>query len=398
MISLIVLVWVFFALAIHPYVTYPLILLAWSRLAPTATCSASELSDEDKPVISVIIPAYNEEASIAERLRNIQALNWPEDKLEIIVSSDGSEDCTDDIVREMARSDPRIKLLALSRGGQTAAINAGAREATGDIMVITDATTAFGENVLRGLSVYFNDRSVACVVGEVSMVPAGETPVNFAEGLYWRLEAAVRHLEAVVGVGFVGSGACTMFRREKLPNLDPRAAADLDLTLKIIEGGGRIIQLSNVGVYDYMDGDVASQLRSRPRRVRLGLKSIAINKEVLNPLRHAGYAFAIISHKILRWLTGLWMLGMFVTSGVLAFYYMLPLYTVIFAAQAVFYLLALLGLLASKTSLARFRLLSVPLSVTVVAIGFLKGVIDFLKGKHVAIWQPEGSTADKQST
>lgn len=391
---LIVLFWVFFALAIHPYVTYPLILSVWSRLARRPV-KAEEWEDSAKPIVSVVVPAFNEADNIAQRIDNLFELNWPADRLEIIISSDGSDDDTNAIVHELAEDDPRIRLLALPRGGQTSAINAGVQAATGELVIITDAATRFDPDVLRSLSTHFRDPRIHCVVGEVSMLPLGKTPVSRAEALYWRFEAVVRHLEAMVGIGFVGSGACTMARREFFPELLPTASSDLELTLKLLQAGGRIIQLNGVGVYDYMDGDISGQLRSRPRRVRKSLTTVANNKSILNPFRYPRQAFAIVSHKILRWLTGLWMLGMLVTSGALAFVHLAPLYIAIFWIQAAFYLLALIGLALAKTSIASNPLLAVPLSVTVVAAAFLKGVVEFIGGKRDATHQPQPVTPNR---
>lgn len=390
MITAIVLFWLFFILSLHPWVLYPLMLMGWSRLVRNQP-TWEELDDDDKPLITVVIPAYNEERLIARRIANILSLNWPSDRLEVVVSSDGSDDATEEIVRKFAEEDPRIRLLALSRGGQAAAIDHGVKAARGELVVITDAATSFDENVLRKLSIPFADPQVQCVVGEISMLPLEESALCRAEGFYWRFEATLRRLEAVLGMGFHGSGPCTMARREGFPVIDPRAAADLDLTLKMVQAGGRVIHLRNIGVYDYMDGNIAGQMRSRPRRTVQGLTCFVTNRRLLNPFLYPGHSFAILSHKIMRWLTGIWVIGLFFVSGLLAFGDTHPFYTAFFSLQVAFYVLALIGFIFARTPISRFPLLAVPLSTVVVMLAFLKGVFEFLFGKRDGTWQPAGS-------
>ena len=112
MILLIVLFWVFFALALHPYITYPFVIMILSSLRPRPAQQARQ-----KPLVTVVIPAYNEENDIERRVRNLLEMDWPADRLEVIVVSDGSEDRTNEIVRALATSDPRVHLLDIPRGG-----------------------------------------------------------------------------------------------------------------------------------------------------------------------------------------------------------------------------------------------------------------------------------------
>ncbi len=386
--SIVILFWVFFGLAIYPFAIYPLLL----RIASLGG-SKPRRDAAHTPSISVVVAAWNEEDLVARRIENLLASDYPEDLLEIIIASDGSTDRTNEIVAAYAARDDRVGLLALEHHGKTPTVNAGVAAATGDIIISSDAGTMFNEDTIRKLASYFADDSVDCVVGELNMVPIEDAPFNRGERLYWQFEAMLRYLEARAGMGFQGCGPCMAIRRENYPELPSDGSDDLSAPLQIAHRGGRVIQVMDIGVTDFMDGATDNQLQSRRRRVVRALRTISHSRGILNPFRHPRTALAVFSHKILRWLVGLWMLGMFVTSAWLWWHEDILLYDVAFYGQAVFYVLALLGYLLSKTRAAKIPLLSVPLAVCVVALAFLGGIIEFLRGRSYATWQPTASAA-----
>jgi biofilm PGA synthesis N-glycosyltransferase PgaC len=380
MILLIVLFWVFFALALHPYITYPFVIMILSSLRPRPAQEAHQ-----KPLVTVVIPAYNEENGIERRVRNLLEMDWPVDRLEVIVVSDGSEDRTNEIVRALATSDPRVRLLDIPRGGKCAAINAGAAAASGEIVLLTDVPTQFAPDVISKLVAHLGDPRVWVAVGTVNMLPFERTPLNFTEGLYWRFESRLREMEARAGLAFIGSGACIAVRRDRFPQLEDDASDDLNLVLKVIAQGGRAVQVANIGVYDYMDGDVSKQLQSRTRRVVRSLTTISRNVAIMNPLNHPDYAFCVISHKVLRWMSPLWLIGMLVTSAGL---FAVPFYRYAFFAQTAFYGLALVGLVTQRLSVSSSPLLAVPLGVVVANVAFLRGLVTFLTGGRLRTHEP----------
>ncbi|MGD9497874.1 MAG: glycosyltransferase [Armatimonadota bacterium] len=390
MTAVIVLFWVFVALAVYPYLIYPTLILFASILFPRRTRTGPM-----QPSVSIVIAARNEEANIRERVQNAVAMDYPRDRLEVIIASDGSTDRTNAIVQEMSAQDGRVRLLELPHGGQSAAINAAVAAATGDIVVRTDANTRFSPDVLRKMIMYFADPEVQCVVGKITMVPLEDAPYNMTEGLYWRFEARLRALEALVGVAFVGSGPCMAVRRKSYPQLKNDEGEDLSATLQIISGGGRIVQVSDLGAYDYMDGRTAGQVRCRSRRVTTALRAIWNNRAILNPFRYPQYCFSVLSHKVLRWLTGVWLLGAAVTNAVLMIHTQALLYDALFYLQAAFYLVALAGLLLSHTEVAKVPVFAIPMSILVVSAAFIKGVAAFLLGSRLTRWEPAGSAQGK---
>ncbi len=384
---LIVAFWVLLGLAIHPYVTYPVIILFWSILRPKRVIRATIT-----PRVSVVIAVYNEENSVAKRIENVLAMDYPADKLEVIIASDGSVDRTNEIVAEYAARDSRVKLLELDRAGQSSTINSAVREASGEIIIRTDAATRFSPDVVKKLVSCFADENVQCVVGRITMLPLEEAPYNVSESLYWRFETRLRDLEALAGIAFVGSGPCMAIRSDYYPSLRGDAVEDLTTTLKIIEAGGRIMQISDLDAYDYMDGPTSGQVRARTRRVTMALNSIWQSRAMLNPFRYPGYAFSIMSHKIIRWMLGFWLIGMLITSSFLGFGQDLPFFLYAFYVQSGFYALAILGALVARTRMAKVPVLSIPMSVCVISAAFLKGIADFMFGRNSSGWIPAGSS------
>jgi len=386
---LVVLFWLFFALVIHPYVTYPILMLFWSILWPRPVQSKRIC-----PCVTLVVAVFNEEDTIAERIENALSLDYPQDRLEIIIASDGSTDRTNEIVAEFAARDDRVHFLDLPRAGKCAAINAAVEQADTEIVAMSDAAAHFSSDVLMKMVGYFADPTVHCVVGKVTMLPLEDGPYNALEAIYWRYESRLRQLEALAGIAFVAGGQCMAVRKQCCPQLSLNAADDLSATMGIIKNRGRIVEVSNLGVYDYMDGRTHKQMRSRSRRVALALTSIWHNRAILNPFRHPDYGFCIFSHKIVRWLLGFWLLGMLVTSGILGAMVWVPLYWILFLVQLGFYLLAVLGMLLGRSRMAKIPIVSLPMAICVVSTAFLRGLVGFLWGEQRARWQPAKAETD----
>ncbi len=386
---LIVLFWVFVALTLYPFAIYPSLLWLYTSIA-----GSPPVTGDVSLMVSIIIPCWNEEDFVEQRIENLNEQDYPAELIEIIIASDGSSDGTNEIVRDLAEDDPRIRLLELQRGGQTAALDAGVEAAGGDVIVITDAGTTFAPDTISKLMRHFADKSVDCVVGAWTVLPvAPNAPYSRGERVYRKFEDRLRSLEARAGVAFHGQGACTGFRRGVYPRLPPDIAADLGAGLSIAVEGGHIVEALDLGVKDYMDGKTSQQLRARRRRVVRGMAAIRHYGRAMNPLHRPGLAFAVWSHKILRWLTGVWMLGAFITSALVWGFYNIPLYEVLFYLQAAFYLAAFIGYLGDGTRVSRIPIFGIPMSICVVTFAFTRGMIQVITGTREELWTPAGANA-----
>src|SRR3990172_7849535 len=194
--------WACLGLAAYAYFGYPLLLwaLASLRRAPPTPQGLNGW-----PSVSLIIAAYNEEKSIGAKLENSLALDYPKDRLEIIVAANGCTDGTEEIVRRFA--DRGVKLVSLSSPGKTAAQNAAAAMALGEVVIFSDAHCSYEPHALTHLAAHFSNPRVGVVMGRVVWGDTGAPPAARGEGLYWRYEDFLKTQESRLGRCLVGSGA-----------------------------------------------------------------------------------------------------------------------------------------------------------------------------------------------
>ncbi|MDH3604875.1 MAG: glycosyltransferase, partial [Candidatus Tectomicrobia bacterium] len=181
--------WLSLALIVYVYMGYPLVLLAAARFARLTRHDETYL-----PTVSLVIAAYNEEKVLREKLENSLALDYPEDKLEIVVASDGSTDLTNEIAASYASRGVRLHHVS-PRGGKTRALNRVVPRTHGDILVLSDANTMYQPDAIRKLVRHFADPRVGAVSGDVRLVDAAETHAH-SEGLYYRYERWLQRMES----------------------------------------------------------------------------------------------------------------------------------------------------------------------------------------------------------
>ncbi len=227
--------WLSGAVVAYVYVGYPLLL----KLAHLAFGRAPSHPPAVEPPVTLVISAFNEEASIREKLENTLQLDYPADRLQVLVVSDASDDRTDDIVREFAGRGVRLLRMA-ERGGKTVGLNAAIREASGDVVVFSDANAMYRRDALRRLSAPFADRTVGAVVGE-STYHDSETASEASESLYWKYETAIKRLESETGSVVGGDGAIYAIRRGLYVPMRADALSDFVNPLQIVKSGHRCL-------------------------------------------------------------------------------------------------------------------------------------------------------------
>lgn len=334
-----------------------------------------------EPKVTVIVAAYNESSVIADRLTNIDEVDYPATKIDILVASDGSTDDTNQIVS--AWSDPRVRLLVLPRGGRALAHNRAAAVATGDILVFTDAHTTFQKDFLAKIVQPFSHPEVGCVVGRLRFVTARQTLAEDT-GMYWRYETKLREWESRTGLLAVGTGACMAIRRGLFGAIHPDEDIDDAIPLDLLLHGYRVVFAPNAVAFDVAPSTPGDEIRARARMTALSLTAILRRRVLLNPFRFPRITIALLSHRIFRFLTPIFTLGSFWSSVLLAGE---PLYRVAFIVQVVFYACALSGWVSARWGCA-LPLVRFPLSFCVWSIGFGMGLIRVLRGQRVTTYSP----------
>jgi cellulose synthase/poly-beta-1,6-N-acetylglucosamine synthase-like glycosyltransferase len=294
-----ILFWLSAGLIVYTHLGYPLTLWLLRRFQTFGSYSTSNAGKDavgELPAVSLIVPAYDEEEVIADKVANSLALDYPRERLQIVVASDGSTDATP----ERARAAAADLVLELPPGGKVAALNAGAEHATGEILAFSDANSTWAPDALRQLVVPFADPQVGYVCGQVRFLDPGG---NNMEGAYWRYEMAVREMESALAGVTAGNGAIYAVRRDAYIPLAPSGSHDLSFPFALAKRGLRSLYASAARAEEKMVPTLEGEF-ARKRRMMVGLWDIVVGEGMLSlrgypPL----FAFEIASHRLLRYLS-----------------------------------------------------------------------------------------------
>lgn len=258
------------------------------------------------PRLTILVPAYNEEGVIGDKLESLLSLDYPEKRREILVVSDASTDRTDEIVREYA--DRGVKLVRLEeRGGKTAAENAAGEHAAGEIVVNSDATVRILPGSLKRLVRAFQDPTVGVASGrDVSVFPGEDETANPGESGYVGYEMWVRSLETRLG-GIVGASGCFFaIRAELFRTLVPEALSrDFASAMIARLNGYRSVSVDNARCLVPRTGSLTSEFRRKVRTMARGLETLWAYRTLLNPFRYGRFAAMLWFHKLGRWFASL---------------------------------------------------------------------------------------------
>lgn len=261
------------------------------------------LKGAELPPVTLIISAFNEAGVMRQKLENALALDYPAGRLEIVVISDASSDGTDDIVREYA---PRGVRLARQpeRRGKTAGLNAVVPGAAGDVVVFSDANAMYACDALRMLVRNFSDPGVGCVTGEARYTETASTAADAGERAYWKYEIQLKRLETAVGSMVGGDGAIYAIRKQLWEPLPDNAINDFLNPLQIASRGWRTVYEPEAVCFEETAGHMSIEYRRRIRIVSRSWRAVFQAPAVLNPFRVGFFTVSVISHKVLRWLSG----------------------------------------------------------------------------------------------
>ncbi len=262
------------------------------------------------PSVTVVLPCYNEEGAVARTLEGLLALEYPRERLHVLVASDASTDQTDAIVQGYA--DRGVELLRLPvRGGKSAAENAAASRIRGDLVVNTDATTRILPGSLKALVAAFQDPRVGVATGRAVAVGDLDAGMNRGEAGYTGYEMWVRALETRIG-SIVGASGCFFgSRRELYPrDFPPELSRDFGSCLIARERGYRAVSVPEAVCLVPLSSSLRVEVGRKTRTMARGLDTLWHKRRLLNPFRHGAFAWMLFSHKLARWLFQLtWPLG-----------------------------------------------------------------------------------------
>jgi cellulose synthase/poly-beta-1,6-N-acetylglucosamine synthase-like glycosyltransferase len=289
--------WISVALIVYTHAGYPLVLWLLAKLRRHPTLEHPRAQGE-LPRVSLIVAAHDEAEVIAAQVANALALDYPRERLQLIVASDGSGDDTAGLAREAGAD----LVLELPRGGKILAQNAAAEQASGELLAFSDANSFWHPDALLRLVEPFAEEAVGYVCGQLRLT--GDDGDN-QEGRYWRYEMAVRELESGLGGITAGNGGIYAVRADAYMPLPAAASHDLSLPFELAKQGRRALYapwaVAEERMVPTLEGEFA-----RKRRMMVGLWDIVVREGMISPRGYRPlFAFQIASHRLLRYLTPL---------------------------------------------------------------------------------------------
>jgi cellulose synthase/poly-beta-1,6-N-acetylglucosamine synthase-like glycosyltransferase len=307
-----ILFWGCAILIVYTHLGYPLALMALVRLRGRSgerrlpKLEVASQAGEHLPSVSLIVPAYDEEEVIAAKVANALALNYPRERLQVIVASDGSGDATVERAREAGAD----LVLDLPAAGKVAALNAAAEQATGELLAFSDANSVWASDALLHLVGPFADPSVGYACGQVRFTDGGGDNL---EGAYWHYEMAVREMESALGGVTAGNGAIYAVRRESYIPLPPTGSHDLSFPFVLAKRGLRSLYAPSARAEEKMVPTLEGEF-ARKRRMMVGLWDIVVGEGMVSRGYPRLFAFELLSHRLLRYLSPLLHLVLFVAN------------------------------------------------------------------------------------
>jgi cellulose synthase/poly-beta-1,6-N-acetylglucosamine synthase-like glycosyltransferase len=341
--------------------------------------------EDAEPTVSLIIAAHNEEACIARKIENSLALDYPRDRLEIIVASDGSTDRTVEIVESYR--DRGVLLREFARIGKTGMQNEVARSAAGDILVFSDANAAYRPDAVRKLVRNFADPAVACASGQLvyqtSAASAGD-----GESSYWNYEKFLKRCESDLSSLIGANGSIYAVRRSDYVNIDNDLISDLVEPLALVRNGKRVVYEPEAVSIEEASTTYSVEFRRKVRILTRSIKGLLHMRALLNPFRYGIFSFQLVVHKLLRYLVPVFLsIGLGSLTALAA----LGQYRLVFAVVAMALTAATLvgrGLLP-RWSNPLIRACHLLYYYLMVNYALVPAWINIMKGTRVTVWVPD---------
>ena len=375
---------------VYTYAGYPVLVFSFSRLFRRPTTK-----NEVEPTVTVLITAFNEEASIAAKIENTLEIEYPEEKLDILVASDGSTDKTDEIVKGFA--DRGVILFRQEgRKGKTYTQNKAVERAGGEIILFSDATTEYSPDVLRRLLPVFADEGVGCAAGKLVYVDRSNSDVGAGAKKYWGYESFLKQSESDACSLIGASGCIYAVRKSAYRPMYPEACSDFLICTYLYEDGLRSVYVPEAVCFEETNTNIANELNMRIRVISQTFTDLWRNRHMMNPFRSGFYAVQLISHKLFRYSVPVLLILLFVSTAWLSVSSLVFRIALLF--QFLFYGTGLVALVLERF---RFRvgIFSIPMYFIIANYASFAGFYRFLKGDRYASWNPirENSGAKDQA-
>ncbi len=337
------------------------------------------------PSVTIVIAAYNEAKVIRENIANKLALDYPAEKLEIMVVSDASDDGTDDIVNEFSGQGVRL-IRQAKRSGKTAAVNRAVSCARGEIICFADANSIWDRNALLYLVRNFADEKIGYVTGKMVYTTSSGNMVGDGCSAYMRYENWLRALETEMGSIVGVDGGIDAVRKRLYEPMKPELIPDFILPLKVVEKGYRVVYEPKALLREESLDNSKDEFKMRKRVTLRALHALMHMKRLLNPLAYGLFSYQLFTHKLLRYFIWIFMATAFATNLILLGQG--QIYKMFALAQVIFYVFVALGAITENRGIKLNRFIFIPYYFFILNLSCAIAFFKFLKRDNAVIWEP----------
>lgn len=379
--------WGFVLAIFHSYVLFPLLLNVLAK-GKTANKVLWDINDENNlPLVSIIIAAYNEEQVIGEKIESILHSHYPDDKIEVLIGSDNSTDNTDEIVKKFAENYPKLQLYSFTeRQGKAKIVNNLSEKANGSILILTDANVYFTEMTIYHLVKHYKNEEIALVGGLIENTNLKKNGISLQEKTYLTNENTIKYREGILWGAMIGAfgGIYSIRKTAYKPVPLNFFMDDFYITMHVLQDGGKAIQELDAVCHEDISNLIHEEFR---RKVRISIgnfQNLKVFWKLSFPLT-SGRGFSFMSHKIIRWFTPFLIIDCLLFSGVLSIYD--TFYFVLFAGFVFSLLIPFFDYLLKKIHI-HIVLLRYVTHFYSMNLALLIGFFKYMKGVDSNVWQP----------
>ncbi len=382
-----ILLWVFMISILYTYIMYPLILQFFSFFIKDKEAIYIEFNN--LPTVTLFITAYNEELYVNQKVLNSNNLNYPKEKISQMWVTDGSTDKTNELLHNY--SEVQV-LFEPTRNGKIHAMNRGMQFVDSDIVVFSDGNTLLGKDTLLEIANLFQNKKVGCIAGEKRIqLKNKEDAASSGEGIYWKYESWVKHLDAKVGSTIGAAGELFAIRTELFQEVENDTILDdFIISLRIAMKGYKVDYSPKAYAVEKASASVSEEMKRKVRIAAGSIQAMVRLRQLLNPFKFGLLSIQYISHKVFRWIVApVCLCLLFIASTILVLQLGLisaNLYTVIWWIQVAFYIVVFIGYIL-KNNNTKWKFLFVPYYFFMANYAMWLGFFKYIRGKQSVNWE-----------
>ena len=365
---------------IYTYTIYPILL----KVIAVFIKREYKVDEDYRPFVSILIAAYNEEKVIKEKIINLSQLDYPADKIEFLIASDGSSDRTVEIAKNYSHI-KNLRVLDLPRSGKVNALNIMLKEAKGEVLVFSDANTMYGSKAILNLVKYFTDDKIGCVSGQLRYkIDESAGYGAKSESAYWKYENWLKILESKLGRLSGANGAIYAIRKDLIKEIRRGIINDdFYIATHVLQSGYDVILETEAIAFEEPNDEFDSQFKRHIRDGAGHYQAIAVFWKMLFPRKGS---FVYVSHRLIRWLVPFFLIAAFISNAALVGNTMFM--TALFACQLVGYLAIWFYYLFTKKGFQN-KLLNIVFYFFLINISLLFGFFRLIRKQQKATWETQ---------